>query len=157
MKTSPPSVSKTRKLSERERKPLNEKNSEEDEDYQPQNTPSNLRTKYLDWTIVYYCMLMYVVHVVDSESDGNFTEEDESEDETFSVIKKNVKTSGQKTEKKTPQTAKHKKEKKEKMPANASKVKNSGTFSFQRQFWTSESFTLLKECICCCLLTLDPF
>ncbi|KAA0720741.1 hypothetical protein E1301_Tti011506 [Triplophysa tibetana] len=104
MKTSPPSVSKTRKLSERERKPLNERNSEEDEDYQPQNTPN-------------------------SESDANFTEGDESEDETFTVIKKNVKTSGQKTEKKTPQTAKQKKEKKEKMPAKASKVKNSASTS----------------------------
>ncbi|XP_057180855.1 RAD51-associated protein 1 isoform X2 [Triplophysa rosa] len=101
MKTSPPSVSKPRKVSEQERKPL--KNSE-DEDYQPQNTPN-------------------------SDSDANFTEEDESEDETFTVTKKNVKMVGQKTEKKTPQTAKQKKEKKEKLPAKASKVKNSASSS----------------------------
>lgn len=103
MKTSPPSVSKQKKVSEQERNMLKEKNSEEDEDYQPQNTP-------------------------DSESDANFTEEEESEDETFTVTKKkNVKTLGQKIEKKTPQTAKQKKEKKENAPAKASKVKNSAS------------------------------
>lgn len=128
MKTSPPSISKQVKVSEQENKLL--KNSEEDEDYQPQNTAGNLSTKYLDWTSAYYCMLLYVVPVVDSESDANCTEEDESEDETFTVTKKkNVKTVGQKAEKRTPQTAKQKKEKKEKTPAKASKVKNSGSFS----------------------------
>ncbi|XP_073714933.1 RAD51-associated protein 1 isoform X2 [Misgurnus anguillicaudatus] len=102
LKTSPPSVSKKRKVSEQKRNPLKEKDNDKDEDYDPQNTP-------------------------DSESDANFTEEEEeSEDETFTVTKKtNVKKMGQKTEKKTTQAAKPKKEKKEKTPAKASKVKNS--------------------------------
>lgn len=101
MKTSPPSVSKKRKVSEQQRKPLKEKDNDKDKDYDPQNTP-------------------------DSESDADFTEEEESEDETFTVTKTtNVKKIGQKTEKKTTQAAKSKKENKEKTPAKDLKVKNS--------------------------------
>lgn len=48
MKTTPPSVSKQKKVSKQERNTLKEKNSGEDEDYQPQNTPGNLSAKQLD-------------------------------------------------------------------------------------------------------------
>lgn len=42
---SPTSVSKQKETSEEQRKPLNEKkDNRDDEDYQPQNAPGNLRT-----------------------------------------------------------------------------------------------------------------
>ncbi|KAF4114855.1 RAD51-associated protein 1 [Onychostoma macrolepis] len=97
---SPTSVSKQKETSEEQRKPLKEKkDNRDDEDYQPQNTP-------------------------DSESDADFTEEDESEDETFTMIKKK-KVVKQKTEKKAPPAAKNKMEKKDKKPMKASKAKGS--------------------------------
>lgn len=64
-----------------------------------------------------------VVPVADSESDADFTEEDESEDDTFTV--KNKKVVKQKTEKKAPPPVKDKKEKK---PTKSSKAKSLGTF-----------------------------
>uniref|UniRef100_A0A9J7YUY6 RAD51 associated protein 1 n=1 Tax=Cyprinus carpio carpio TaxID=630221 RepID=A0A9J7YUY6_CYPCA len=97
---SPTSVSKQKETSKEQRKPLQEKkDNRDDEDYQPQNTP-------------------------DSESDADFTEEDESEDETFTV-KKKKKVVKQKTEKKAPPAAKNKTEKKDKKPTKASKAKSS--------------------------------
>lgn len=65
-----------------------------------------------------------LVPVADSESDADFTEEDESEDETFTMKKKKTVVK-QKTEKKAPPAAKNKTEKKDKKPA---KAKGSGTF-----------------------------
>ncbi|XP_043093503.1 RAD51-associated protein 1 [Puntigrus tetrazona] len=95
---SPTSISKQKDTSEEQRKPPKEKkDNQDDEDYQPQNTP-------------------------DSESDADFTEEDESEDETFTTKKKVVK---QKTEKKKPPAAKNKAEKKDKKPTKSSKAKGS--------------------------------
>uniref|UniRef100_A0A8C2C285 RAD51 associated protein 1 n=1 Tax=Cyprinus carpio TaxID=7962 RepID=A0A8C2C285_CYPCA len=97
---SPTSISKQKETSKEQRKPLQEKkDNRDDEDYQPQNTP-------------------------DSESDADFTEEDESEDETFTV-KKKKKVVKQKTEKKAPPAAKNKTEKKDKKPTKASKAKSS--------------------------------
>ncbi|XP_067283671.1 RAD51-associated protein 1 isoform X2 [Pseudorasbora parva] len=95
---SPSSVSKKTEPSEKQRKPPKEKDNKDDEDFQPENIP-------------------------DSESDADFTEEDESEDETFTVKKKNVVKL--KTEKKPPPPVKDKKEKKEKKPTKASKAKSS--------------------------------
>ncbi|XP_016370306.1 RAD51-associated protein 1-like [Sinocyclocheilus rhinocerous] len=94
--TSPTSVSKQKETSKEQRKPLKEKkDSRDDEDYQPQNTP-------------------------DSESDADFTEEDESEDETFTVKKKK-----KVVKQKAPPAAKNKTEKKDKKPTKASKAKSS--------------------------------
>ncbi|XP_051544131.1 RAD51-associated protein 1-like isoform X2 [Myxocyprinus asiaticus] len=99
----PKQIKASTKATEQQRKPLKgEKDSGEDEDYQPQNTP-------------------------DSESDADFTEKDESEDETFTVKKKKEKTVKQKTEKKIPQAAKDKKETKEKRPVKASKAKGTAS------------------------------
>ncbi|XP_059360814.1 RAD51-associated protein 1 [Carassius carassius] len=98
--TSPTSVSKPKETSRKQRKPLQEKkDNRDDEDYQLQNTP-------------------------DSESDADFTEEDESEDETYTVKKKKAALK-QKTEKKAPPAAKNKSEKKDKKPTKASKAKSS--------------------------------
>uniref|UniRef100_A0A672P1Y3 RAD51-associated protein 1-like n=1 Tax=Sinocyclocheilus grahami TaxID=75366 RepID=A0A672P1Y3_SINGR len=94
--TSPTSVSKQKETSKEQRKPLKEKkDSRDDEDYQPQNTP-------------------------DSESDADFTEEDESEDKTFTVKKKK-----KVVKQKAPPAAKNKTEKKDKKPI---KAKSSGSF-----------------------------
>ncbi|KAK7129812.1 hypothetical protein R3I93_019451 [Phoxinus phoxinus] len=98
MDASPPNVSKQTDASEEQRKPLKEEDNKVDEDYQPQNTP-------------------------DSESDADFTEEEESEDETFTV--KKIKVVKPKTEKKAPPPVKDKKEKKDKKPTKASKAKTS--------------------------------
>ncbi|XP_039523727.1 RAD51-associated protein 1 isoform X2 [Pimephales promelas] len=98
---SPTNVSKQTDASKEQKKTLKEKDNKVDEDYQPQNTP-------------------------DSESDADFTEEDESEDETFTV--KKIKVVKLKTEKKAPPPVKDKKEKKDKKPTkapNASKAKTS--------------------------------
>lgn len=70
--------------------------------------------------------LFKVVSVADSESDADFSEEDESEDEAFTV-KKKKKVVQQKREKKAPPAAKNKTEKKDKQPIKASKAKSSGT------------------------------
>ncbi|XP_073694664.1 RAD51-associated protein 1 [Garra rufa] len=96
---SPTTISKPKETSEEQRKPLKEKDNRDDEDYQPQNTP-------------------------DSESDADFTAEDESEDEAFTV-KKKKKVVKQKTEKKAPPAAKNKSEKKDKNPTKGSKAKSS--------------------------------
>ncbi|XP_051974129.1 RAD51-associated protein 1 [Xyrauchen texanus] len=109
MQASPQNVPKqikaSTKATEQQRKLLKgEKDCGEDEDYQPQNTP-------------------------DSESDADFTENEESEDETFTVKKKKEKTVKQKTEKKIPQAAKDKKETKEKRPVKASKAKSTASIS----------------------------
>ncbi|XP_056089471.1 RAD51-associated protein 1 isoform X2 [Rhinichthys klamathensis goyatoka] len=98
MDASTTNVSKQTDASEEQSKPLKEKDNKVDEDYQPQNTP-------------------------DSESDADFTEEDESEDETFTV--KKIKVVKLKTEKKAPPPVKDKKEKKDKKPTKASKAKTS--------------------------------
>ncbi|KAK2893033.1 hypothetical protein Q8A67_013021 [Cirrhinus molitorella] len=96
---SPTTVSKQKKTSEEQRKPLKEKeDNRDDEDYQPENTP-------------------------DSESDADFTEEDESEDEAFTV-KKKKKVVKKKTEKKAPSVTKNKMERKDKKPTKPSKAKS---------------------------------
>ncbi|CAM4563159.1 hypothetical protein PO909_028748 [Leuciscus waleckii] len=94
MDASPPKVSKQTDASEKQRKP----GKTRDEDYKLQNTP-------------------------DSESDADFTEEDESEDETFTA--KKIKVVKLKTEKKASPPVKEKKEKKDKKPTKASKAKTS--------------------------------
>ncbi|NP_001037803.2 RAD51-associated protein 1 [Danio rerio] len=95
--SSPPMPSKWTESSEKRRKSQEEKRNKDDDDYQPQNTP-------------------------DSESDADFTEEEENdEDETFTVKKKKDKVVKQKTGKKATPAVKEKKEKK---PTKAVKAKS---------------------------------
>lgn len=153
---SPTSVSKQKETSEEQRKPLTEKkNNRDDEDYQPQITPGNLRSFTLIIIMGLDCFNVYMmklytsdtkcshlfklVPVADSESDADFTEEDESEDETFTV-KNKKKVVKQKTEKKAAPAAKNKTEKKDKKPTKASK--GSGTFFLFLTFTVKRPYQL---------------